>query len=182
MLRDQRLVVNDDIDIVGPGEFPLWMWLMYVALAVGFCLLLVLAYSLGRRSSLAPGPAPGPPMPSVVEPAMARDDVRPPPTERADLEADRARASLVEGLIQAYDLAGQSPAMRSHVEQSLRRAGVTRIGVQPGDRFEPTLQQAVDIRPSEDPARAHLVAEVVRPGWQDGGRAIRPAEVAVWTS
>ena len=93
---------------------------------------------------------------------------------------------LVLGLISAFDLAEGSDAVRAHVRQVLRGAGVDRVEVDPGADFDPETQEAVEAQPvtpgdDQGAARPGTVARVVRAGWRRGDRLLRPVEVVVWT-
>ena len=93
---------------------------------------------------------------------------------------------LVLGLIGAFDLASGSDAVRAHVRQVLRGAGVDPVEVAPGADFDPATQEAVEAQPvtaedEHDPGRPGTVARVVRAGWRQGDRMLRPVEVVVWT-
>lgn len=131
----------------------------------------VLGYVVGRRAALRrPRPGDPPPPPPVKPP------VTPLVTPPAGPDRD-----LVLGLIGAHDLATTHDAVRVHVEQVLRRAGVRPVVVEPGAPFDPDTQAAVATEDPTDPATPGTVARTVRPGWRDDGMTYRPAEVAVWT-
>lgn len=103
----------------------------------------------------------------------------------AGAPADRRPAGagtdvLTEGLIGAFDLAGSSPAVRAHVQQVLRRAGVVPLDVTPGAPFDPAAHLAVETEQGP-PDRWGRVARQVRVGWTSHGAVVRPAEVVVWT-
>jgi hypothetical protein len=99
----------------------------------------------------------------------------------APVSADVRTEVLTEGLIGAFDLAGSSPAVRAHVQQVLRRAGVVPLDATPGSPFDPEAHLAVEAEqgPSDQSGR---VARQVRPGWTSNGAVVRPAEVVVWTT
>jgi hypothetical protein len=104
-------------------------------------------------------------------PAGAPADSRP---------AEAGTDVLTEGLIGAFDLAGSSPAVRAHVQQVLRRAGVVPLDVTPGAPFDPAAHLAVETEQGP-PDRWDRVARQVRVGWTSHGAVVRPAEVVVWT-
>ena len=63
-------------------------------------------------------------------------------------------------------------------------ARVASIGLTPGRDFDPSKlsaldREAVDAVPTDDPARHRTIASVERPGYLDGDRLIRPAQVVV---
>ena len=60
----------------------------------------------------------------------------------------------------------------------LERAGVTVLEEQ-GD-FDAQLQNAVETRPTDDPAQVGRVAETLRPGYQFRGDTLRPQEVVLY--
>ncbi len=100
---------------------------------------------------------------------------------QAPVTADARTEVLTEGLIGAFDLAEASPAVRAHVQQVLRRAGVVPLDAAPGSPFDPAAHLAVDTEqgPSDQTGQ---VARQVRPGWTRDGAVVRPAEVVVWTA
>jgi hypothetical protein len=104
------------------------------------------------------------------------------PSRRADAPPpDASPRALIAGLIGAFDLAEGAPALRSHIVQTLRSAGVAPQPVADGARFDPAEHLAVGTDRA-DPQRAGLVARIVRPGWMQGEAVLRPAEVVVWTA
>ena len=109
----------------------------------------------------------------------------------------RAQADLVQRLVDALDdLArfahvdpAQTDAKTIHdgvdmVERkmwkALDAAGVTRID-QVGVPFDPHVHEAVTTQPADHPAKDHLVAAVLQPGYMMGGTLVRPARVVVLT-
>ena len=73
-----------------------------------------------------------------------------------------------------------APGVRATREQLLdllRREGVARIDVEPGARFDPESQEAVEIHEGDVPETT--VAAVRQPGYTFEGRVLRPARVAV---
>ncbi|MBM7783741.1 nucleotide exchange factor GrpE [Tenggerimyces flavus] len=114
---------------------------------------------------------------SGAAPAQLRDPEVPAPQAAPDADA----TLLTEGLIGAYDLATSSPAVRAHVEQVLRRAGVVPLDASPGMPFDPAEHLAVGTEPAA-PGHLGQVAHQVRTGWSSHGTVVRPAEVVVWTA
>lgn len=162
MTLDQRFATTDDIHVLGPSELSWQIWLLYGVLTAVVLGLSYLAYRAGVRRGARIAP-----LSQTVERVVEK------PLE--DSEA------LVTSLIQAYDLASGSPAMRAHLEQSLQRAGVEIVPCQPGDAFNPSAHDALETRRAPDPSQAHTIAEVLRPGWRRATGLVRTAEVAVWT-
>lgn len=159
-------------------------WLLMVA-AVSAVLLMVAAagagFLAGRRSRSAA--TPGPPAPPVQPPPSA-PSAAPPPSPSSSPSADSRVAPLVLGLIGAHDLATTNEAVRAHIEQILRRAGVQATDARAGEVFDPDRHAAVGTEPApaDDPAAsAGRIARTVRPGWQDGAVIYRVTEVVVWT-
>ena len=105
--------------------------------------------------------------------------------------------AVVDGVITAYDLARGADAVRAQLERVLHAAGVDRIGVAGGAAFDPAVHHAVGTEQAAGPAAESAVesgaesaagpapdrsvAREVRPGWRQGDRVVRPAEVIVWT-
>ncbi|WP_392544427.1 nucleotide exchange factor GrpE [Oryzobacter telluris] len=170
-------------------------WLLVVVIVLGAMATTgagVAGYLAGRRRP-ATWPAPGP-----VAPPPARVTDAPPTALVADTAAARLPTpptdptttsapgrDLVLGLIGAHDLAMTHDAVRIHVEQVLRRAGVQQVVAEPGEPFDPDTQSAVTTEPvsaaTSAGAAPGLVAHTVRPGWRTASVMYRPTEVAVWT-
>ena len=87
----------------------------------------------------------------------------------------------MRGLIGAHDLASTNDAVRRHVEQVLRSAGVVTLTAATGTTFDPAAHDAVTTEPAGSDHTPDTIARVVRPGWVDGETLIRAAEVVVWT-
>lgn len=105
------------------------------------------------------------------------------PSRRADAPPpDASPRALIAGLIGAFDLAEGAPALRSHIVQTLRSAGVAPQPVADGARFDPSAHLAVGTDRAAAPPQAGLIARTVRPGWMQGEAVLRPAEVVVWTA
>jgi hypothetical protein len=113
--------------------------------------------------------------------AAAAPAVRAAPPSQATAPPDASARALTAGLIGAFDLADGAPAVRSHIVQTLRGAGVVPLSADEGARFDPAEHLAVGTDRA-DPQRAGLVARIVRPGWMQGEAVLRPAEVVVWTA
>ena len=65
----------------------------------------------------------------------------------------------------------------SQLEESLRRFGLEKISVNPGDEFDPLTQEAIQEVVSDRPAGA--VHEEVGKGYRLYGKVIRPARVTI---
>jgi molecular chaperone GrpE len=85
---------------------------------------------------------------------------------------DRAQSARPEG---APD-EGLS-AVADQIAATLAREGVTRSGER-GEAFDPERHDAVDVRLSPD-AEDRTILDVVRAGYERGGRVLRPAQVVV---
>ena len=68
--------------------------------------------------------------------------------------------------------------MRAQLETIIRGYGLERIDAV-GERFDPSLHEAVNIAPVTDPARHGLVLAQAEPGYRFGERLLRPAKVVV---
>jgi molecular chaperone GrpE len=113
-----------------------------------------------------------------------------------DAAVRRSQQGLLEGILlsldqlelalaaprsgaQAAQLARGVEMTRSELMRTLAAAGVQPMSaLKPGDRFDPTLHQAVASIPSED-AKAGTIIEVVRVGYSWGEIVLRPAQVVV---
>jgi molecular chaperone GrpE len=62
--------------------------------------------------------------------------------------------------------------------KELETAGLERVG-EPGDKFDPGIQEAVSTIPAERREEDHTVAAVFQPGYRFGGALLRPARVQV---
>ena len=161
-----------------PGWLPDTWWPL---LAVAAVLVVVAAFGgqrVGRRHGSSRGGRPEA-APPPAEPAPSGD------AEPGTARPDGTHRALVVGLIGAHDLAGPNDAVRAHVEQVLRRAGVRPVHTEAGAVFDPEVQEAVateslSAHPDPRPAPG-TVAKVVRPGWQDDEVSYRATEVVVWT-
>jgi hypothetical protein len=96
-----------------------------------------------------------------------------------DAKAALDRDALVQQYIDLRDQVG-SAALQAQMADALAAVGVTAIEPAPGEPFDRTRHQAVDHVPTDDPARHRTVASVERPGYLDGERIIRPAQVVVF--
>jgi molecular chaperone GrpE (heat shock protein) len=109
-------------------------------------------------------------------------------------EADDARGKLVQELLPVLDnldrtiRAGHTtrdPAMlegvrlvRHQLEGVLRGYGVERVDAV-GQRFDPSLHEAIGVTAVGDPARHGVVVHQAEPGYRFAGRLLRPAKVSV---
>ena len=110
-------------------------------------------------------------------------------------EADETRARLVSELLPVLDnldrtiraaQAGRSdPAMlegvamvRHQLEGVLRGYGVERLEAL-GQRFDPSVHEAIGMVPVGDPGRHGAVVHQAEPGYRFAGRLLRPAKVSV---
>ena len=115
--------------------------------------------------------------------------------QAAEAERKYANESLVKDLLSAFDnldraldaarkagdagpLATGISATASQFLEVLRRHGVTRIAIEPGDEFDPNRHEAVMQQPSPDvePGRVLLV---LSQGFLLHDRVLRPASVIV---
>ena len=115
--------------------------------------------------------------------------------QAAEVERKYANESLVKDLLSAFDnldraldaakkvgdtgpLATGISATASQFLEVLRRHGVTRLAIEPGDEFDPNRHEAVMQQPSPDiePGRVLLV---LSQGFLLHDRVLRPASVIV---
>jgi hypothetical protein len=125
----------------------------------------------------SPAPTPAPPAPAPAVPAAPA----PAPAAPADEAGGRAsddRDALVQQYIDLRDQVG-SAALQEQMAEALARVGVTVVEPAPGDAFDRDRHQAVDAVPTDDPALHRTIASIERPGYLDGDRLIRPAQVVV---
>lgn len=86
---------------------------------------------------------------------------------------------LVGGLIGCHDLA-RDGALRGHVEQVLRGAGIVALRPPPGSRVDGDRCEVVGTAPAPSPQQVGAVADLVRAGWAGGAGLVRPAQVTVF--
>ena len=113
-------------------------------------------------------------------------------TERSvQARADEQRQALLRQLLEVTDnleraLANPTDpqALNQGVQITLRqmmqvleRAGVERIDVESGQPFDPSTQEAVEVRAGSVPHP--LIVAVVQPGYSYNGKLLRPARVVV---
>jgi hypothetical protein len=72
-----------------------------------------------------------------------------------------------------------SDSLRYRIRRVLSNAGIVEYGAD-GEVFDPERHNVVDIESTDDPTRESRIARTVRPGFSDGARVIRPAEVLVY--
>lgn len=66
-----------------------------------------------------------------------------------------------------------------NLEGDLERLGVTRLGA-PGEQFDPELHEALTALPADEEHASGTIAQVVKVGFSQGDRLIRPAAVVVY--
>jgi hypothetical protein len=170
-----------------PGRIVLVFVLLTAAATFGYCLRAITSRAalpptspvVGRPSSPYPyqpplagyaGPA-APPIQEIATPAQSQ-------SPDAD-NRDRQKV-LVEALVDAYDTF-DSERVRAYVSQSLADAGIVRIEVPNGTRFDASLHRADGNVPAPSPQQGMLVADNRRPGWRyQHGPVIRRPDVTVF--
>lgn len=110
-------------------------------------------------------------------------------------EADEAKGKLVMELLPVLDNLdrtiaaarehGGDPAMlegvrmvRAQLEGVLIKYGVEKVDAQ-GQKFDPSLHEAVGVQPVNDPRANGMVAQQYEAGYAYAGRLLRPAKVMV---
>ena len=86
----------------------------------------------------------------------------------AEMSGDRVRA-----LLRSY---------AEEVADALERCGISALPVAVGEAFDPGRHQAAGVTPTDDPASAGTVAEVLADGYQETetGRVVAPARVLLY--
>lgn len=92
---------------------------------------------------------------------------------------DPRRQPLVDGLIAARDLVDPDSVLSRRLGAALAEGGVRELAPI-GERFDPGRHHAVATQPTNDPARAELIADVERVGYADAERMIRLPDVVVF--
>lgn len=94
--------------------------------------------------------------------------------------ANATRQQMIDASIRFHDqLLTKDPTSVTALIDALRDGGVRVVGSD-GLLFDPRFHEAVDTVSTADHAKHDLVAETLRPGFADGGRTVRAAEVIVY--
>jgi molecular chaperone GrpE len=83
------------------------------------------------------------------------------------------------GTASAEILESRLRSLREQLVQALQRQDVTLISSSAGSPFDEAVQEAIEVRPTVDAALDGAVVEVVRLGFRDGNRVLRPQSVVV---
>lgn len=67
--------------------------------------------------------------------------------------------------------------IRAQMEDILKKHGVLRIEIKPGDKFDPSISEAVAVVESDVPEGA--VVEEIEPGWRLYDKILRPSRVKI---
>jgi len=67
--------------------------------------------------------------------------------------------------------------IRTQIEDVLKRRGLERINLKPGDKFDPTVAEAIAEVESDKPAGT--IVEEIESGWRLYDKIVRPARVKV---
>lgn len=103
-------------------------------------------------------------------------DPRSVPSAAAPTDTDRV--ALTSALIYAIDRLPDS-AVTTRLAEALNAVGVTTVGAV-GERFDPSLHEAVAAVPAQEADVDGTVAEVDRVGYSDAMTLLRPAQVTVF--
>lgn len=118
---------------------------------------------------------------------------------RSAADAERARASgqdsAVETVLRVFDdleralqVSDDTHAgaildgvrlVLENLEADLGKLGIVRIGA-PGEKFDPELHEALTALPVSDGQETGTIAQVIKVGFSQGDRLIRPAAVVVY--
>jgi hypothetical protein len=111
------------------------------------------------------------------------------PSRPPDPVDDRARggggsargpgATVLAGeVVDLFD-AAPSDSLRYRIRRILSDAGIVEYAAD-GEVFDPERHNVVDVEWTDDPARESRVARTLRPGFADGPRVVRAADVLVY--
>lgn len=90
--------------------------------------------------------------------------------ERAlQVSTDQHASAILDGVKLVLD----------NLEGDLERLGITRVGAA-GEQFDPELHEAITALPADEEHRPGTIAQVVKVGFSQGDRLIRPASVVVY--
>jgi hypothetical protein len=93
--------------------------------------------------------------------------------------ARRPGATFLAGEVVGLLDAAPSDSMRYRIRRMLSDAGVVEYAAD-GEVFDPERHNVVDVEWTDDPARESRVARTLRPGFADGPRILRVADVLVY--
>lgn len=85
-----------------------------------------------------------------------------------DVDTQGEPAGLVQGVTM----------VRDELLATLKRFGIERVEVKPGDEFDPNRHEALMRQPSDDVQSNHITMQM-QPGYVLGEKVIRPAQVGV---
>lgn len=119
--------------------------------------------------------------PAVQDRTEKADDGTGEPDRRASREAGVALDQRDILAMTCMDVAerAENDALSDRLKHGLEEAGYE-ILVPTGGRFDPRVHEAVDHRPTEDPALDRVVAATTRPGYRLDGQIVRYAKVVVY--
>jgi len=67
--------------------------------------------------------------------------------------------------------------IRTQIEDILKKRGLEKVSVKPGDEFDPAIAEALSEVPSDKPVGA--VVEEIEPGYKIGDKVLRAARVII---
>jgi molecular chaperone GrpE len=119
--------------------------------------------------------------PAVKDRKEKADESTGEPDRRASREAGVALDQRDILAMTCMDVAerAENDALSDRLKHGLEEAGYE-ILVPTGGRFDPRVHEAVDHRPTEDPALDRVVAATTRPGYRLDGQIVRYAKVVVY--
>lgn len=141
-------------------------------------------YHAGGPFPVAPAPTTGPALDPLREGLLTVADrgASPGITEQIQrlVTAQPSRRQLIDASIRFRDqLRTKDPTSAAALLESLRDGGVHQLRSD-GARFDPRVHEAVDTVVTADEYRHDHVAETLRPGYVDGDRTVRAAEVILF--
>jgi molecular chaperone GrpE len=97
-------------------------------------------------------------------------------------ETQRLLIPVLRDLMGLFDELNRAQlhTFRDVVSDILYRHGVERFDAEPNAAFEPRIHKASKAVPTEDPARDRCIARVVRVGFKNEERVLRPLEAEVY--
>jgi hypothetical protein len=138
----------------------------------------VLAGLAGWRFGRATrSPAPAAPAPRH-EPAAPGPAPRRPPTDGGDATLAAQRAALAQGCVTVRSQLDHD-VLADILDKTLSDAGVEAFDPL-GDRLDTSAHHVVGIVAAQEQWQQGTIARTYLPGYRDGGRVLRPADVAVY--
>ncbi|MDQ4144540.1 MAG: nucleotide exchange factor GrpE [Actinomycetota bacterium] len=169
-VNDEAAGQGPDSRVTLPAALAAGILIFGVGMATGW--VLKRTNKMDNRPEIAASPPPPSPPPALPSAASLATGCEPESTLISQ------RRTLVDACIEVRDLV-PSASLRSRLGRALAAAGVSEIDPS-GTRFDANLHRAVETLETDDASLDDVVASVVRRGYRDDGRILRPPDVSVY--